>query len=113
MLKLQTAQTYTDPRFAFLSNFTYDLGHDDLVPFGAQQSLEAGRVAFERYSHLVTNDSLPFVRASSSDRVVLSATNWTAGFSVASDHKFNPVLSVILYETASLTRWAPASELTL
>jgi Histidine phosphatase superfamily (branch 2) len=40
---------------------------------------QAGKVYYERYSDLVGVNNLPFVRASSSERVVRSATNWTAG----------------------------------
>lgn len=37
MSKLQSVKVLTDPRLAFLENYTYDLGQDDLVPFGAQE----------------------------------------------------------------------------
>ncbi|EMD40276.1 hypothetical protein CERSUDRAFT_79948 [Gelatoporia subvermispora B] len=103
LAKLRTAKAYTDPRLAFLRNFTYDLGTNDLVAFGAAQSVDAGQEAFARYGHLVSGDHLPFVRASSSERVVLSATNWTAGFAAASKGEFAPVLSVILPESGNDT----------
>ncbi|KAF8076951.1 phytase [Lyophyllum atratum] len=96
--KLMSAERYTDPRLNFLSNYTYRLGQNDLVPFGARQSQLAGQIHFGRYEHLVSHERLPFVRASSSERVVSSATHWTAGFSIASHHVYNPVLSVILSE---------------
>lgn len=35
--KLQAVKEFNDPQLEFLRNFTYDLGHDDLVPFGAAQ----------------------------------------------------------------------------
>ncbi|KAI0371493.1 phytase [Pilatotrama ljubarskyi] len=101
--KLKAAAEYTDPLLSFVKNFTYDLRRDDLVPFGAAQSFDAGTQAFERYASLVTADNLPFVRASSSDRVVASATNWTAGFAAASSYRFKPVLSVILSEAGNDT----------
>ncbi|KAF8967497.1 phytase [Flammula alnicola] len=101
--KLQSATHYTDSRLNFLHNYTYTLGKDDLVPFGAFQSEEAGQGAYERYSSLISQENLPFVRASGSDRVVDSATNWTLGFSLASNHVFNPVLSVILPENLNDT----------
>ncbi|KAK1222932.1 hypothetical protein PQX77_014209 [Marasmius sp. AFHP31] len=87
-----------DPKLAFLKSYEYDLGTDDLVPSGAQQSFSAGEIAFKRYAKLISTDNLPFVRASESDRVILSATNWTAGFSEASNAHYNPVLSVIISE---------------
>ncbi|KAF4575445.1 hypothetical protein EYR36_006805 [Pleurotus pulmonarius] len=100
---LQAAPAFADPRLSFLRNFTYNLGTEDLVPFGAAESFSAGEVAFKRYAHLVTPDQLPFVRASGSERVVLSATNWTAGFSLASHHVYSPKLSVILSEEGNDT----------
>lgn len=35
--KLKAVKTYRDPRLDFLTHFTYDLGSDDLVAFGAAQ----------------------------------------------------------------------------
>ncbi|KIM38767.1 hypothetical protein M413DRAFT_241634 [Hebeloma cylindrosporum] len=96
--KLQSATHYTDLPLAFLVNYTYSLGKDNLVPFGALQSTEAGEITFKRYQQLISQDNLPFVRSSSGQRVVDSATNWTAGFSFASGHVYNPTLSVILSE---------------
>lgn len=103
--KLQNATQYLDTKFDFLNDFEYDLGTADLIPFGASQcvltflrdhiiatrltlfnsvfrSFEAGKEAWERYSKLVkSGGDAPFVRASSSQRVVDTATNWTAGTS--------------------------------
>ncbi|OBZ70094.1 3-phytase B [Grifola frondosa] len=73
LAKLLSVKNFTDPRLAFLEEYTYNLGQNDLVAFGAAQSYDAGREALIRYSHLVSVDNLPFVRASSSDRVVMSA----------------------------------------
>lgn len=35
--KIQSVQNYTDPRLDFLHTFTYNLGTDNLIPFGAAQ----------------------------------------------------------------------------
>jgi len=43
------------------------------------RSYQAGQAAFLRYRRLVSPTNLPFVRASSGQRVIDSATNWTAG----------------------------------
>ncbi|THU97247.1 phytase [Dendrothele bispora CBS 962.96] len=95
--KLKAVQnSVVNPKMQFIQNYTYDLGTDDLVEFGAVQSSEAGSKAFERYEHLVSEDNLPFVRSDNSERVVLSAINWTQGFSIASHFEFKPVLSVII-----------------
>ncbi|KAJ7493801.1 histidine phosphatase superfamily [Mycena latifolia] len=101
--KLQSVQNYTDARLEFLKTFTYALGTADLVPFGAHQSFEAGEAAYERYAELFSPGNVPFVRASSSARVVDSATNWTAGVFAASHHVYNPPLSVILSEDGNDT----------
>jgi hypothetical protein len=84
---------------------------------GVHRSRRAGAEHFARYSHLVSSHDLPFVRASGSERVVLSATNWTEGmacafrshhdptnckggkgFALASHGQFKPQLSVIIQE---------------
>ncbi|KAJ7940224.1 histidine phosphatase superfamily [Mycena leptocephala] len=101
--KLQSVEEYAHPAMEFLSSFVYTLGINDLVPFGALQSQESGASVYERYTNLVDADNLPFVRASSGVRVVNSANNWTAGFSAASHHKYNPSLSVILSEEGNDT----------
>ncbi|KAG7087385.1 hypothetical protein E1B28_013357 [Marasmius oreades] len=97
--KLQRVKVaFRDPKLDFLKTYKYDLGTDDLVPSGAQQSFDAGQVAFNRYAHLISEEKLPFVRASQSQRVILSATNWTAGFRAASKERYNPTLSVTIPE---------------
>ncbi|KAK0207139.1 phytase [Desarmillaria ectypa] len=101
--KLTAVGVFTNERMQFLANYTYDLGVADLVPFGAAQAYESGETFFQRYSYLVDQDQLPFVRASGSDRVIKSATNWTAGFAAASYHIYNPLLSVILSEESNDT----------
>ncbi|THH31094.1 hypothetical protein EUX98_g3091 [Antrodiella citrinella] len=103
LAKLLAVRHYTDPQLDFLRNFTDDLGSNDLVPFGAAQSYDAGIEAFQRYTHLITEENIPFVRASGSERVIVSAMNWTQGFSAASFHKYNPKLSVILDESLNDT----------
>lgn len=94
--KLQSVKQYKDPRLNFLKTFSYDLGANDLVQYGADQcvihlmsrhlgsrffcrSSEAGSEAFRRYKRLVSDDSLPFIRSDISQRDIDSATNWTAG----------------------------------
>ncbi|TFK33287.1 histidine phosphatase superfamily [Crucibulum laeve] len=94
--KLKSATHYTDTKFDFLKNFTYALGTDDLVPFGALQSMQSGRNVVMRYPELVSPKDLPFVRSSSGQRVVDSATNWTSGWFLATGER--PPLSVILAE---------------
>ncbi|KIJ69717.1 hypothetical protein HYDPIDRAFT_77157 [Hydnomerulius pinastri MD-312] len=101
--KLQSVQNYADSSLDFLKNFTYMLGTEILVPFGAAQSFDAGQVHYTRYADLVNKKMLPFVRSSSSERVVESALNWTAGFAYASNQAISPVLSVIISEATNDT----------
>lgn len=94
--KLRSVEQYKDPRLDFLKTFSYDLGTNDLVHYGADQcvinllsqhhgsrffrrSSEAGSEAFLRYKKLVSDDSLPFIRSDISQRDIDSANNWTAG----------------------------------
>ncbi|KAG6906495.1 hypothetical protein DXG01_013674 [Tephrocybe rancida] len=101
--KLLSVETYSDSSLNFLKTYTYPLGQEDLILFGASQTQDSGREHYERYKHLLSHDQLPFVRATGMERVVLSATNWTAGFSLASHHVYKPRLSVILNEEANDT----------
>ncbi|KAH9854921.1 phytase [Lenzites betulinus] len=101
--KLQKADNFTDPLLDFVEDYTYSLGQDSLVALGATQSAQAGKEAFQRYSSLISDKNIPFVRASSSDRVVATANNWTAGFALASANRFKPLLSVILSEAGNDT----------
>ncbi|KAI0758130.1 phytase [Fomes fomentarius] len=96
--KLKSVEEYADPLLAFLKGYTYDLGEADLVPLGATQSFQSGQEAFWRYRSLLSEKQQPFLRSSGGQRVVDSATNWTAGFAAASGHHFIPVVSVVLSE---------------
>ncbi|KAH7923634.1 acid phosphatase [Leucogyrophana mollusca] len=101
--KLKKATAYKDKSVKFLHKYKWGLGENDLVPFGAAQSFDAGQLHYTRYKHLIDEDNLPFLRASGADRVVMSALNWTAGFTAASNHVYSPLLSVILSETSNDT----------
>ena len=37
LTKLKSAKAFKDPRLAFVRSFIYDLGTNDLVPFGAKE----------------------------------------------------------------------------
>ncbi|KAJ6491378.1 phytase [Mycena vitilis] len=101
--KLQSVEVYTDSRLEFLDTFVYSLAENLLVPLGAMQSFASGNTACQRYSSLVKEDDIPFVRASGMSRVVDTATNWTAGFAAASDGVYNPPLAVIINEATNDT----------
>ncbi|KIJ69724.1 hypothetical protein HYDPIDRAFT_22894 [Hydnomerulius pinastri MD-312] len=101
--KLKRAKKFKDDDLKFVKKYKYALGIDNLVPFGAAQSFDAGQHHFARYSNLVGEDMLPFVRASESDRVMDSARNWTAGFAHASNQQYVPVLSVVIPQASNDT----------
>ena len=96
LAKIQNVTKFTDSRLNFIKSFVYDLGTNNLVLFGAKQwvrsthcdhvnliyglrCFDLGAESFQRYSSLFSASNIPFVRSDSSDRVVKSAMNWTAG----------------------------------
>jgi len=83
--KFSKAKSFSDPKMAFLGNYTYTLGADSLVPFGAQEAFDSGTTFLGRYSYLLssTTSGTPFVRASGAQRVIDTATNFSSGFLTA------------------------------
>ncbi|EME48564.1 hypothetical protein DOTSEDRAFT_76167 [Dothistroma septosporum NZE10] len=86
--------------YAFLKDYQYTLGADQLTTFGQQEMIESGIKFYERYEHLASHLT-PFVRSSSEARVVESAQNFSQGYHSAklADHKQDsaypyPVLSI-------------------
>ncbi len=65
--------------FAFLANYTYHLGVDQLTTFGEHEMINSGIEFFDRYESLAKKYS-PFVRAASQERVVKSAQYFTQGY---------------------------------
>ena len=65
--------------YAFLADYEYTLGADQLTVFGEQEMVNSGIKYYERYKSLALK-STPFFRASSEDRVVESAQNFTQGY---------------------------------
>ncbi|KAF5354057.1 hypothetical protein D9756_006977 [Leucocoprinus leucothites] len=98
LAKYQDAVAYHSPELQFLNDYSYDLGAESLVPFGAEQSWLSGVGAYKRYGSLVDHANLPFMRASLSDRVVMSAKNWSEGFFDASGRRYQPKISVYIDE---------------
>lgn len=74
-------QTYPE-KYAFLQNFQYSLGADQLTLFGEQEMIDSGAKFYQRYRQLASRLS-PFIRSASEDRVVGSALNFTQGFHAA------------------------------
>ncbi|KAG0150118.1 hypothetical protein CROQUDRAFT_38804, partial [Cronartium quercuum f. sp. fusiforme G11] len=82
LAKLHAAGELLDKTFEFVNRYRYTLRTDNLLPFGAQESLYAGAEFRKRYIELVEGPTEPFVRASASQRVIDSASNFTAGLGV-------------------------------
>ncbi|KAI0738844.1 histidine phosphatase superfamily [Daedaleopsis nitida] len=100
---LTSAQKFADKHMKWLKGYEYELGADDLVPFGAAQSFEAGGIALKRYRDLVDLHNIPFVRASGAPRVISTATNWTVGFAATSGQRYQPYLNVVISEEVNNT----------
>lgn len=66
-------------KYAFLKDYQYTLGADQLTLFGEQEMINSGVKYYQRYEQLA-NHVTPFIRTASEDRVVESAQNWTQGF---------------------------------
>ena len=68
--------------YAFLANYEYTLGADQLTAFGEQEMVNSGIEFFRRYKNLAKKFT-PFVRASSENRVVVSAQKFDQGYNQA------------------------------
>ena len=76
--RIQRDVTSFSGHYAFLKDYEYTLGADQLTAFGQREMYRAGEAFYKRYRTL-TNGMVPFVRASDSHRVVVSAQNFTQG----------------------------------
>ncbi|KAF5025475.1 hypothetical protein F66182_2451 [Fusarium sp. NRRL 66182] len=77
--RLQKSVTSYGKGYEWLKGYTYKLGAEDLTQFGQDQMIDSGKAFYERYIGLAENAE-PFIRASGSDRVVVSSYNFTRGF---------------------------------
>lgn len=99
---IQANVTSFTGKYAFLENYDYTLGSDDLTTFGEDQMVDSGAKFYRRYKSLARKDT-PFVRASGSDRVVASAEKFNAGFQTARladgvSESETPVVDVVIPE---------------
>ncbi|KAI9888450.1 MAG: hypothetical protein M1814_006929 [Vezdaea aestivalis] len=69
-------------KYSFLKDFVYNLGADQLTAFGEQEMVNSGSKYYTRYQGL-TKHFDPFIRASSEDRVVVSAQKFAQGYHTA------------------------------
>lgn len=65
--------------YAFLRDYKYTLGADQLTTFGETQLVHSGMKFYKRYRHLTKHFPI-FVRASGQKRVVDSAKKFTEGY---------------------------------
>ena len=77
--KIQSNVNRFDGVYAFLSDYKYTLGADQLSKFGQQELYNSGVKFYNRYKTFM-NHIYPFVRASDQERVVMSARNFTLGY---------------------------------
>ncbi|KAK2738440.1 hypothetical protein FQN57_007031 [Myotisia sp. PD_48] len=82
-----TAQAYLG-NATFLKDFSYVWKSEDLTTFGEDQLVNSGINFYERYMSLVQS-SRPFIRASGSPRVVVSANKFIEGFNRANQRNPN------------------------
>jgi hypothetical protein len=97
--KIQSSVDEFQGDFAFLTDYTYNLGADQLTLFGKQEMTNLGIEFFDRYENLAKHYS-PFVRAASQERVVRSAQHFIQGYherkksSTGSDSAPPPILVI-------------------
>lgn len=91
-------------KYAFLESYKYALGENDLTPFGESQLVDSGVKFYQRYENL-TRETVPFMRASGSDRVIASGEKFGQGFQQAKNqdqharrNQTAPAVSVIIEE---------------
>jgi hypothetical protein len=65
--------------YAFLADFRYTLGSDQLTAFGEQQMIYAGWKFYKRYAQVARTHSI-FIRASGQQRVMESAQKFAEGY---------------------------------
>ncbi|KAJ5096006.1 hypothetical protein NUU61_005362 [Penicillium alfredii] len=94
-------------KYAFLRSYRYTMGGNDLTIFGQRQMLNSGIKFYRRYGELA-NHTVPFIRASGSDRVVASGETFIEGFEEAKrqdkdadQQQPNPKIDVIITEGSS------------
>ena len=80
--QLQTNVAAFTGSYAFLADYEYTLGADELTPFGQQQMVNSGVKFYQRYESLASKHT-PFLRSAGQSRVVESARNWTQGYHAA------------------------------
>jgi hypothetical protein len=95
-----TSEAYPD-EFAFLKDYKYTLGMDQLTDAGRQEMVNSGAHFYRRYSDLVVKNP-PFVRSSGQARVVESANKWLQGFAQGGKNSTPAAIDVTIPEGAGI-----------
>jgi len=78
IMEIQRTSTAYPGEFAFLKDYHYTLGADQLTHAGRREMVLSGAHFYRRYHSLVSRNP-PFVRSGGQDRVVESAERWLEG----------------------------------
>ena len=81
-IKSQVPTSFLKGSYAFLADYKYNLGADQLTEFGKKQMVDEGLQFFADYADLAKKN-VPFIRASGQQRVIDSADGFADGFHAA------------------------------
>lgn len=85
--------------YEFIKSYKYKLGANDLTSHGEEEMVNSGKHFLHRYKKLAKEVTHPFVRASGSKRVILSARRFVQGFykakGIKNGDKYLPDILVI------------------
>jgi hypothetical protein len=98
---IQSTSTAFPGEFAFLKDYKYTLGADQLTDAGRQEMVNSGAHFHRRYAKLLGKHT-PFVRSSGQDRVVESANKWLQGYAQAAHQSRPGTIDVKIPEGAGI-----------
>ncbi|KAF2241260.1 acid phosphatase [Trematosphaeria pertusa] len=98
---IQNSSTAFPDEFAFLKDYKYTLGADQLTDAGRQEMVNSGAHFYQRYKKLL-KENAPFVRSSGQDRVVESANKWLQGYAQAAKQSSPASIDVTIPEGAGI-----------
>ncbi|KAH7128473.1 histidine phosphatase superfamily [Dendryphion nanum] len=97
IVQIQNTSKQYPGEYAFLKDYKYALGADQLTDAGRQEMVNSGAHFHRRYSDILKRNA-PFVRSSGQARVVESANKWLEGFSQAAKQKSPATIDVTIPE---------------
>ncbi|KAF4959199.1 hypothetical protein FGADI_1843 [Fusarium gaditjirri] len=93
--RLQKSVTNYGKGYEWLKDYEYNLGSEDLTDLGQDQMVDSGQAFYERYIGLAEKTD-PFIRASGSERVIISSHNFTQGFYASRGESGDDYIDAIL-----------------